>query len=336
MKLKISLVLVAVFVLALLAGGGAWLWRYAHKPLELKIVPVEFDIKPGSTLQGVAEQLTEAQVLPEPWNFVLLARALEKSAQMKAGHYRIEQIVTPLQLIEIIAQGRVSPSQITLLEGWTFRELRALLDQNPNLMHDSEQLSDEQILQGIGAAETHPEGLFFPDTYAFDKGSSDLDILKRAYQQMAQHLNELWANRAPDVPFQTPYEALIMASIVEKETGRPEDRALVAAVFVNRLKLNMKLQADPTVIYGLGKKFDGNLRKTDLVSDHPYNTYYRIGLPPTPIAMPGLESLKAVLNPPDSQVLYFVSRGDGTSHFSESLIEHNKAVARYQKKLRPQ
>jgi UPF0755 protein len=336
MKLKISLVIAAVLILALISGAAALLWRYAHTPLELKSVPVEFDIKPGSTLQGVAEQLTEAQVLSEPWKFTVLARALEKSAQMKAGHYRLEQIPTPLELIDIIAQGRVSPSQITILEGWTFRQLRALINQNRNLTHESEQLSDGEILQRIGAAETHPEGLFFPDTYAFDKGSSDLDILKRAYQQMALHLNELWANRAPDVPFQTPYEALIMASIVEKETGRPEDRSLVAAVFVNRLKFNMKLQADPTVIYGLGEKFDGNLRKTDLVSDHPYNTYYRTGLPPTPIAMPGLESLKAVLNPPDSEVLYFVSRGDGTSHFSESLTEHNKAVAKYQKKQRPQ
>jgi UPF0755 protein len=332
MRIRTALLLVFVLVLAAGVVGAAWLWRYAHTPLKLETLPLEFDIKPGSSLQRVAGQLTEAKVLPERWNFIVLARALEKSSQLKAGRYRIEQALTPLELIDMIAAGKVAVSEITFPEGWTFRQLRALLNQNPGLTHESEPLSDREILERIGAAETHPEGLFFPETYAFDKGTSDLDVLKRAYQQMAQHLQALWPNRAADLPFQHPYEALIMASIVEKETGRPEDRGMIAAVFVNRLKLNMKLQADPTVIYGLGEKFDGNLRKTDLVSDHPYNTYYRAGLPPTPIAMPGLESLKAVLNPPKSQVLYFVSRGDGTSHFSESLTDHNEAVSKYQKK----
>lgn len=334
MRFKTSLALVALGVLTLVAGGAAWLWRYAHTPLKLDRVPLEFQVTPGSSLQGVARELTDARVLSEPWNFIVLARALDKSAHLKAGQYRLEQTLTPLELLDKITRGDVSHSAVTFLEGWTFRQMRALLNQDAGLKHESENLSDKEILTRIGARETHPEGLFFPETYSFIKGSSDLDVLKRAYEQMASHLTSLWEARAPDVPFENPYQALVMASIVEKETGHLAERGLIAAVFVNRLRFNMKLQADPTVIYGLGEKFDGNLRRTDLVSDHPYNTYYHAGLPPTPIAMPGLDALKAVLNPPDSDVLYFVSRGDGTSHFSESLAEHNRAVAKYQRRAR--
>lgn len=336
MRFKTSLALIALIAVAIIAGGAAWLWYYAQTPLKLDTLPLEFNVKPGSSLQSVAEQLTAAGVLAEPWTFIALARALKKSAQMKAGQYRIDQALTPRQLLDKITRGDVSYSAITFLEGWTFRQMRALLNQNAALKHESEQLSDQEILQRIGATETHPEGLFFPDTYSFDKGSSDLEVLKRAYQRMMSHLNSLWEARAPDLPFQNPYEALVMASIVEKETGHFAERGMIAAVFVNRFKTKMKLQADPTVIYGLGEKFDGNLRRIDLFADHPYNTYYHVGLPPTPIAMPGLDALKAVLNPADSDVLYFVSRGDGTSHFSESLADHNRAVAKYQKKARAQ
>lgn len=333
--MKLKLAIVVLFVLALGSAGAGWLWHYSHTPLKIATLPKEFNVQSGSSLQAAARQMTEAEVLSEPWTFIILARALDKSAQIKAGQYRVEQPLTPLELLDKITRGEVSQSAITLLEGWTFRQLRVALNRNPELRHESENLSEREILERIGASETHPEGLFLPETYSFDTGSSDLDILKRAYSQMNSHLTQLWVERATDLPFQNSYEALIMASIVEKETGQSPERAMIAAVFVNRLKLNMRLQADPTLIYGLGEKFDGNLRKTDLIADNAYNTYSRIGLPPTPIAMPGLDSLKAVLNPADSDVLYFVSRGDGTSHFSESLAEHNKAVAKYQKSLKP-
>jgi UPF0755 protein len=209
--------------------------------------------------------------------------------------------------------------------------MRVALDSHPEVRHDTTGLSDTEILRRIGAIETSPEGLFFPDTYLFDRHSSDLDILKRAYRAMRLQLASEWQKRSPGLPYQTPYEALIMASIVEKETGHASDRALVAAVFVNRLRRGMLLQTDPTVIYGIGRQFDGNLRKRDLMSDTPYNTYTRSGMPPTPIAMPGLASLKAVLHPADSDMLYFVSRGDGSSEFSRTLAEHNRAVTKYLK-----
>ncbi|MGH8727058.1 MAG: endolytic transglycosylase MltG [Burkholderiales bacterium] len=332
--MKYKLAGLALFIVALAVAGAAWIWNYAHSPLAFASFPKDFSISQGSSLQTAARQMTSAEVLPEPWNFIVLGRLLDKAGAIKAGEYRIEQALTPLELLDKITRGEVSASSITLLEGWTFRQLRVALNRKEQLKHDSEKLSDAEILAHIGAGEADAEGLFFPDTYSFDKGSSDLDLLKRAYIQMNAHLMRLWEERDDDLPFQNPYEALIMASIVEKETGQSPERGMIAAVFVNRLKLNMKLQADPTVIYGLGEKFDGNLKKTDLFADNPYNTYSRIGLPPTPIAMPGLGSLKAVLNPPDSDVLYFVARGDGTSHFSESLVEHNKAVAKYQKSLR--
>lgn len=335
-KLSKLLALAVLLALALAGAGAGWLWNFAHAPLALESLPREFSVESGSSLQAAARRMTEAQVLSEPWQFVILARALGKSADIKAGEYRIEQELTPLGLLDKITRGDVSQSAITFVEGWTFRQLRAALDQHPSLVHETSTLSEREILERISAAETHAEGLFFPDTYSFDKGSSDIEVLARAYEQMKAHLARLWSERAENLPLQNPYEALIMASIVEKETGQPPDRGLVAAVFINRLRINMKLQADPTVIYGLGEKFDGNLRKTDLVTDQPYNTYSRVGLPPTPIAMPGLDSLSAVLNPADSEVLYFVARGDGTSHFSESLSEHNKAVAKYQKKPRAQ
>ena len=220
---------------------------------------------------------------------------------------------------------------MSVIEGWTFKQMRDALNANPDIIHDTVNLSDVEILQRIGAAEYQPEGLFFPDTYYFSAGSSDLRIFKRAYQTMQKRLQEAWLARAADLPLQTPYQALILASIVEKETGTPSDRAMIAGVFVNRLRKGMLLQTDPTVIYGMGDNYKGNIRKRDLLADTIYNTYTRPGLTPTPIALPGVAAMQAALHPAQTDALYFVSRGDGSSEFSSTLTAHNRAVDRYQK-----
>jgi UPF0755 protein len=260
-----------------------------------------------------------------------MARLLGEAGNIKAGYYDIQEPVTPFRLLQKVTEGEVAQASVTFVEGWTFRQLRKALDEHPSLTHRTSELNDAEVLERLGIAEASPEGLFFPDTYHFGIGNSDLYILRHAYRLMQSHLDAQWEKRSPKVPLASPYQALILASIVEKETGRPEDRPLVAAVFVNRLRKGMLLQADPTVIYGLGESFDGNLRKRDLLTDTPYNTYTRVGLPPTPIAMPGLASLAATLNPPDSDALYFVARGDGTSYFSRTLGEHERAVTKYQR-----
>jgi UPF0755 protein len=318
-----------VILLVLLATAG--LGYYAYRPLSLPSTPFEFDLKQGSSLKSMAREMQQAGLLEQDWLFVWLGRMLGKAAQLKAGNYALEHPVSPLELLEIISKGEVSQSQISVIEGWTFKQLRDALNANPDVTHATLNLTDAEILQRIGATETHPEGLFFPDTYYFAAGSSDLRIFKRAYQTMQKCLQEAWQTRAPDLPLQSQYQALILASIVEKETGTASDRVLIAGVFVNRLRKGMLLQTDPTVIYGLGDKFDGNLRKRDLLTDTAYNTYTRAGLTPTPIALPGLAALQAALHPAQTDALYFVSRGDGSSQFSSTLTAHNRAVDRYQK-----
>jgi len=322
--------LFALFILlVLLATAGAG--YYAYRPLPLSVTPFEFSLKQGSSLKGMARDMQQAGLLEQDWAFVWLARLLGKSGQIKAGKYALKHPVTPLELLDTLEKGLVVQGQVSVIEGWTFRQLRAALNASPDVAHDTLSLSDAEILQRIGAAESHPEGLFFPDTYNFASGSSDLAIIKSAYQTMQRHLQEAWATREPDLPLQTPYQALILASIVEKETGTPSDRAMIAGVFVNRLRKDMLLQTDPTVIYGLGEKFDGNLRKRDLLADTAYNTYTRGGLTPTPIALPGMAALQATLHPAKTDALYFVARGDGSSQFSSSLTAHNRAVDQYQK-----
>jgi UPF0755 protein len=304
---------------------------YAFSPLSLPYTPFEFSLKRGSSLKSTARDMQQLGLLEHGWQFVWLARLLGKSGQLKAGNYALEHPVSPLQLLKIVSSGEVSLSQVSVIEGWTFKQMRDALDTNPDITHNSANLTDEEILQRIGATENHPEGLFFPNTYYFAAGSSDLQIFKRAYQTMQNHLQQAWLARAPDLPLQTPYQALILASIIEKETGTPSDRDMIASVFVNRLRKGMLLQSDPTVIYGLGDKFDGNLRKRDLLADNAYNTYKRRGLTPTPISLPGVASLQAALHPAKTDALYFVARGDGSSQFSSSLTRHNRAVNRYQK-----
>lgn len=322
--------LIAFMVLLAVLGGGA-LGYYALRPLSLPVTPFEFETKQGSSLKGMARDLRKAGLLQQDWAFVWLVRLLGKSSEIQAGSYALTQPVSPLELTRIITQGEVSLRQVSIIEGWTFREMRAALNANPDITHDTLNLSDAEILQRIGAPESYPDGLFFPDTYNFAAGSSDLTILRRAYQAMQQRLQEAWDTRKPGLPLETPYQALILASIVEKETGTPGDRPMIAGVFVNRLRRGMLLQTDPAVIYGLGQSFDGNLRKKDLLTDNPYNTYIRPGLTPTPIALPGAAALQAALHPAQTDALYFVARGDGSSHFSGTLAEHNRAVNQYQK-----
>jgi UPF0755 protein len=320
---------VKVILLVLLAASA--LGYYAYRPLSLPATPFEFDLKQGSNLKSIARDMQQTGLLKQDWAFVWLARLLGKSTQIKAGNYALEHPVTPLELLEKITKGEFSQRQISVIEGWTFKQLRDALNANPYIAHDTAGLSDAEIMQRIGATENRPEGLFFPDTYNFAAGSSDLAIFKQAYQTMQQRLQAAWITRAADLPLQTPYQALILASIVEKETGAPGDRGMIAGVFVNRLRKGMLLQTDPTVIYGMGDKFDGNLRKRDLLADSAYNTYKRAGLTPTPIALPGAAALQAALHPVQTDALYFVARGDGSSHFSSNLTEHNRAVNRYQK-----
>lgn len=322
-KLKAILLIVALF-----CGSAAW---YAFSPLKPVKLPVEFALNQGSSLSTVARQFEQAGLLDHPRLFVIFARLLGRAGQIKAGVYQLDRPLSAMELLDMITRGNVSRSQVTIIEGWNFRQLRSALDDSPNIRHDTRGLSDSEILQRIGAFEAHPEGLFFPDTYYVAAGSSDFELLKSAYRLMQQRLQQAWLARSPGLPLATPYQALILASIVEKETGTAADRAMIAGVFVNRLRKHMMLQTDPTVIYGLGEQFDGNLRKRDLLSDTPYNTYTRTGLPPTPIAMPGRDALSAALHPARTDALYFVARGDGSSRFSATLAEHNRAVNQYQK-----
>lgn len=322
--------LVIVFVAAL--GFVGWMGHFALAPLPLKSSPLDFTVRAGSSLRVATRQMVEAGIDMPAWQFTLLARGLGKAAGIKAGSYEVVQGITPWQLLEKLTRGDVSQAEIAFPEGWTFRQMRAALDAHPAVRHDTAGLGEREILDRLGITESSAEGLFFPDTYLFDKASSDLAILKRSRRHMEHTLEAEWNTRSAGLPYASPYQALVMASIIEKETGQAKDRPLVAAVFVNRLKAGMLLQTDPSVIYGLGEQFDGNLRKRDLLADGPYNTYTRPGLPPTPIAMPGLASIQAALHPPANNFLYFVARGDGSSQFSRTLDEHNNAVMKYQKR----
>jgi UPF0755 protein len=325
---------VAALVVVLLLGlaGAAFVGRtWYREPLPLPRTPFDFEVRSGASLAAVARTLHDAGVLPQAAALTWLARLRGADRAIKAGSYEIEAGVTLPRLLEKLTQGDVTQTAVTIVEGTTFAELRRALRENARVAHEVVELPDAELLARLGAVETHPEGLFFPDTYFLAMGSSDLALLKRAYRSLHDRLEAAWARRAADLPLATSYEALILASIVEKETGRADDRPLVASVFINRLKKGIRLQTDPAVIYGMGARFDGNLRKRDLETDSPYNTYLREGLPPTPIALPSQASIDVVVNPPKTAYLYFVSRGDGTSEFSANLVDHNRAVSKYQK-----
>ena len=310
----------------------AWMVYFAITPIKLAAPTLGMDLKAGSSLRSVSQQLVQQGVLREPWSFVLMVRAFGKAGEIKAGNYLIDNGITPFELFIILTNGSTTQASITFIEGWNFAQMRAALNINENVRHLTMAYADQQIMHDLGAKETVPEGMFFPDTYYFSPGMSDLEILKRAYQAMQVRLDSAWQGRAAGLPYDSPYQAVIMASIVEKETGRGDERPLIAGVFLNRLHMGMRLQTDPAVIYGLGEKFDGNLHKQDLLSDTLYNTYTRSGLPPTPIAMPGLAAIEAVLHPAKTHALYFVGKGDGSHVFSATLNEHNRAVVQYQLK----
>jgi len=311
--------------------GSALLW-YATAELATAPLPLQFELRPGSSLRSAAHEMERAGVLREPGRFVLMVRLLGEAKNIKAGSYEVSEPVTPYRLLQKIVQGEVTQAAVKFVEGWTFRQIRATLDEHPEVAHFTRGLTDQEILQRLGIEEASPEGLFFPDTYLFARGSSDAAVMRRAYHAMQRHLQAEWEGREPGVPYHVPYEALIMASIIEKETGLAAERELIAGALVNRLRIGMRLQVDPTIIYGLGEAFDGNLKKKHLLEDGPYNTYTRAGLPPSPIAMPGLASLHAAMQPAKTDALYYVSRGDGSSHFSPNIREHNRAVSKYQLK----
>jgi UPF0755 protein len=328
MRLLRALVIVAALALGA-AGAIAFVWY--RQPLPLPASPFEFEVRSGATLAAVARQLRDEGVIAHPYALIALARVKGVDRTIKAGSYEVADAITLPQLLAKLTQGDVTQSSLTIVEGTTFADLMRSLGETREIAHTLADLPDTELLARVGVTEKSAEGLFFPDTYFFANGSSDAALLKRAHRALEERLRAGWERRAADLPFATPYEALILASIVEKETGRSADRPLIASVLINRLKRGMRLQVDPTVIYGIGDKFDGNLRKRDLDADTAYNTYMRDGLPPTPIALPSQASLDAVLNPPPTAYLYFVSRGDGTSEFSSTLADHNRAVSKYQK-----
>jgi UPF0755 protein len=329
-----------ILIGVLLVGGttvlGALAWYWYRTPLALPASPFDFEVRAGATLSSVAHQLHDAGVLPYPATLIALARFTHTDRSIKAGSYEIETGTTQRQLLAKLTQGDVTQASITIVEGTTFADLRRALRDNPQVARSVVDLPNAELLARLGINARSPEGLFFPDTYFFAAGSRDVALLQRAHRALEARLAAAWEKRTANLPLGTPYEALILASIVEKETAKPADRPLVASVLVNRLKHNMKLQTDPTVIYGMGERFEGNLRRRDLETDTTYNTYTREGLPPTPIALPSQSSLDAATHPAQTEYLYFVSRGDGTSEFSTNLADHTRAVNRYQKAPRAQ
>ena len=323
--------ILALIVVAVIIASGAFVY-WAQRPIiDSGETPIEFTVPAGSTVRGTAQQIANAGVPVNPWLFAWLARLTGKASKLKAGTYDLKPGATPLNLVWQLVRGEFAQESLAIIEGWTFQQMRQAIAASPSLKHETEHWSDRELLEKITPDYKAAEGLFFPDTYLFAKGSSDLQIYKQANLQMMKRLADGWARRDPDAPLKTPYEALILASIVEKETGQKSERGMVAGVFANRLRRGMLLQTDPTVIYGMGDKYQGQIHKRDLLTDTPYNTYTRPGLPPTPIALPGEASLNAALNPAKTDALYFVSRNDGTSKFSGSLDEHNHAVNQYQR-----
>jgi UPF0755 protein len=328
--MKVLRLVVLLLILFAAAAAGAVVW-WLQRPLALDAASVELSIEPGTSPREIASGWVRAGVQVPPELLYQWFRWSGQSRKIRAGSYEVGPGTTPVALLDKMVRGDATLATVRLIEGWTFRQFRAELAKADALEPSTAGMSEAQIMAAVGASGVPAEGRFHPDTYAYNKGSSDIAVLRRAYRAMSQRLEAAWAERAPDTPLRNADEALILASIVEKETGTRADRAKVASVFVNRLRLGMPLQTDPTVIYGLGEAFDGNLRKRDLQTDTPYNTYVRGGLPPTPIAMPGHASLHAAVRPGPGKALYFVARGDGSSEFSETLAEHNRAVNKYQR-----
>lgn len=326
----------ALVLIGSLALGWMWMEYRAFRdnPMTVGESGQIVTITPGMSLNAVAQQLQQQQLIRNYRLFVWMTRLVGKAARIQAGEYAVKPGMTPPQLLQEMVEGKVHQYAITMVEGITFRELLQQLGDNPYLRHELAGLAGEAVMARIGHPGEHPEGRFLPETYHFPRGLSDVEFLRRAYQAMQERIEHEWQGRAEGLPLKTPYEALTLASIVEKETGLESERRAIAGVFIRRLKKGMRLQTDPTVIYGLGLDFDGNLRRRDLLNDTPYNTYTRRGLPPTPIAMPGADAIHAAVHPDESDKLYFVARGDGSHYFSATLEEHNRAVIEYQLKGR--
>jgi UPF0755 protein len=326
-----SSLLTLVFTGLLLCLGLALWWL--HEPLTLQTqagsAVLDLEVEPGMSAKGVAAATVASGAKTQASWLYLWFRVSGESRQIRAGSYEISAGTSPRSLLRMLVRGEEALKSVTLPEGWNFMQVMAALKTAEQLRPDAQSLTPEAIMAQIGKPGVHPEGRFFPDTYTYAKGSNDLAVLKRAARAMDKRLEDAWAMRQPDTPLKSPEDALILASIIEKETGKPSDRSTISGVFTNRLRIRMLLQTDPTVIYGMGAQFDGNLRRSDLRTDTPYNTYTRGGLPPTPIAMPGRAALLAAVQPAQTDALYFVSRGDGSSHFSASLDEHNRAVNKY-------
>ncbi|MBL8296943.1 MAG: endolytic transglycosylase MltG [Rhodanobacteraceae bacterium] len=328
-----------LFLLVAAALGGGLLWhdwsRFADTPLQIGDEAV-LDVPSGASFAAIRRQIRTAGYSEAPdlyWR--ALAQRMGVAARLHAGEYAVPRGTTPRVLLQRMAAGDVIKHRFTIVEGWTFRQLRLALAREAGLQQTLSARSDPEIMRELGAAAEHPEGRFLPETYFWTRGDSDMDLLRQAYQALRRALDQSWAARSADLPLDSPYQALILASIVERETGKGDERPLIAGVFARRLRLGMKLQTDPTVIYGLGAGFDGNLRRRDLDTDTPYNTYTRTGLPPTPIALPGVAALRAAVQPAAGNALYFVARGDGSHEFSADLDAHNRAVARYQLRRTP-
>lgn len=324
------LALAGLALLGVVAAYGA-LQRWLDAPLAVGATPLEVEIPRGQPLVVTARQLAERGVLDHPRWLQLYARSTGADARIKAGEYAIPPGTTPRSLLALLESGAVIQHSVTIVEGWTFRDLRKALEAEPHLDNTLAGADEAAVMAALGEPGTRAEGLFFPDTYLFGKGTTDLEILRQARNRMRRELESAWAARAADLPIKSADEALVLASIVEKETALAAERPRIAGVFTQRLRIGMRLQTDPTVIYGLGPTFDGNLRRADLERDGPYNTYTRAGLPPTPIALPGAEALRAAVNPDERGELYFVATGlpDGSHEFSRTLGEHEAAVKRY-------
>lgn len=326
-RLLRKLLLLGLLVLALVAGTFV---GWSIRPIALRESPLDFSVRPGSSALSAARQIREQGADLQPRLFYWLARLSGRGAELKAGSYEITEGMTPWALLGRMARGSQTLLAVTIPEGRTFEQMLQALSKAPGLQHDVDDLTPQQLMQRIGAPpQTSPEGEFFPDTYLYARDSSEIDVLRRSYLAMQRRLNAAWAQRAPDLPLQTPQQSLILASIIEKETGNPQDRDKIAAVFINRLRRGMPLQSDPTVIYGMGAHYQGNITKRDLQTPTPYNTYVINGLPPTPICLPSEASIQAALHPAAIKALFFVARGNGSSQFSDTLAQHNAAVARY-------
>jgi len=324
--------------LLLVSFGVGWAWmdyrEFEQAPLDLPADGTTYDFPPGGSAASLATAMVAAGYLPARREHYLrwMAWSSGRAAKLKAGEYRLEPGLTASGLLDLLVSGKVVQYPITVVEGWTFQQLRAEVQKHETLRHTLAELDDATLMAALGKPGEHPEGRFFPDTYLFPRGTTDLEFFTRAYKRMEAVLDQAWRERAEGLPYKEPYQALVMASVVEKESGVAAERPQIAGVFVRRLQKGMRLQADPTVIYGLGATFDGNLRRRDLETDSPYNSYTRTGLPPTPICLPGRAAIQAALSPAGGGTLYFVAKGDGTHHFSASLDEHQKAVNQFQRK----